>query len=67
GIWTRDVANAMRVAGRIEAGTVYINNYFNAAAQSPVGGYKQSGVGREGGAWGIEEFLEIKTISGIIG
>ena len=38
GIWTRDTAKAIRIAERIEAGTVYINNYFNAASQSPVGG-----------------------------
>ncbi|MEO1143581.1 MAG: aldehyde dehydrogenase family protein, partial [Pseudomonadota bacterium] len=42
GIWSADVAKAMRMADRIEAGTVYINNYFNAATQSPVGGFKQS-------------------------
>jgi len=40
GVWSRDVARAMRIADRIEAGTVYINNYFNPATQSPVGGYK---------------------------
>jgi len=62
GIWTRDVANAMRVAGRIEAGTVYINNYFNAAAQSPVGGYKQSGYGRENGWEGMRCFMQTKSV-----
>ena len=41
GIWTKDSTKGMIVAKKIEAGTVYINNYFNAATQSPVGGYKQ--------------------------
>ena len=62
GIWSRDVANAMRVADRIEAGTVYINNYFNAAAQSPVGGYKQSGYGRENGWEGMRCFMQTKSV-----
>ena len=62
GIWTRDVAKAMRIADRIEAGTVYINNYFNAAAQSPVGGYKQSGYGRENGLEGMRCFMQTKSV-----
>ena len=62
GIWSRDVTKAMRLADRIEAGTVYINNYFNAATQSPVGGFKQSGLGREIGPHGINEYLEVKSI-----
>ncbi len=62
GIWTRDVAKAMRMADRIEAGTVYINNYFNAATQSPVGGYKQSGFGRENGWEGMRCFLQTKSV-----
>lgn len=62
GIWTRDVAKAMRMADRIEAGTVYINNYFNAATQSPVGGYKQSGYGRENGIEGMRCFLQTKSV-----
>ena len=49
GIWISDVNKAIRMAERIEAGTVYINNYFNAATQSPVGGFKQSGYGMENG------------------
>ena len=62
GIWTRDVARAMRTADRIEAGTVYINNYFNAATQSPVGGYKQSGYGRENGFEGMRCFMQTKSV-----
>jgi aldehyde dehydrogenase (NAD+) len=62
GIWTRDVTKAMRMADRIEAGTVYINNYFNAATQSPVGGYKQSRYGRENGGEGMRCFMQTKSV-----
>ncbi len=62
GIWTRDIAKAIRMAGRIEAGTVYINNYFNAATQSPVGGYKQSGYGRENGFEGMRCYMQTKSV-----
>lgn len=62
GIWSRDTAKAMRMASRIEAGTVYINNYFNAATQSPVGGWKQSGYGRENGWEGMKGFLQTKSV-----
>ena len=62
GIWSQDVARAMRIADRIEAGTVYINNYFNAATQSPVGGYKQSGYGRENGFEGMRCFMQTKSV-----
>ena len=62
GIWSRDVTKAMRMAERIEAGTVYINNYFNAATQSPVGGFKQSGYGRENGFEGMRCFMQTKSV-----
>lgn len=62
GIWSRDVIRAMRMADRIEAGTVYINNYFNAATQSPVGGFKQSGYGRENGWEGMRCFMQTKSV-----
>ena len=62
GIWTADVALGMRMANRIEAGTVYINNYFNAATQSPVGGFKQSGYGRENGIEGMRCFMQTKSV-----
>ena len=65
-IQTDSAERARRVAGRLRAGMVQVNGASRASG-APFGGYKQSGVGREGGAWGIEEFLEIKTISGITG
>ena len=62
GIWTRNAGRAVRIADRIGAGTVYINNYFNAATQSPVGGYKQSGYGRENGIEGMRAYLQTKSV-----
>ena len=55
---------ALAVARRIRTGTFSINggNYFS--PDSPFGGYKQSGIGREMGAAGLEEFLERKTFAG---
>ena len=61
GIWTNDVNKAIRFAAKIEAGTVYINNYFNAATQSPVGGFKQSGYGRENGWEGMQCYMQTKS------
>ncbi len=62
GIWTRDTNRAMRMVDRIQAGTVYINNYFNAATQSPVGGFKQSGYGRENGFEGMRYYMQTKSV-----
>jgi len=62
GIWTGDINKAIRMAERIQAGTVYINNYFNAATQSPVGGFKQSGYGRENGFEGMRIFMQTKSV-----
>ena len=62
GVWTRDAGRAVEVAGRIRAGTVYINNYFNAAPQSPVGGFRMSGHGRENGIEGMRAFQQTKSV-----
>ena len=62
GIWTGDVTRAIRIAERIQAGTIYVNNYFNSATQSPVGGYKQSGYGRENGIEGMLSFMQTKSV-----
>jgi aldehyde dehydrogenase (NAD+) len=64
-IQTGNMGRARRVAKQLRAGMIQINGASRVSG-SPFGGYKQSGVGREGGMWGIEEFLEIKTISGIV-
>jgi acyl-CoA reductase-like NAD-dependent aldehyde dehydrogenase len=61
GVWSRDEKRAISVARRMRTGQVDINGGpFNANA--PFGGYKQSGIGRENGKYGIEEFLEYKAI-----
>ena len=64
-IQTEDKEKAKRISRQLRSGMVEINgNGFTPG--TPFGGYKQSGNGREGGAWGIEEYLEVKTISGWI-
>jgi aldehyde dehydrogenase (NAD+) len=60
-VYTSDVKRAFRVARRIRAGTFGINGY-NVEPHAPFGGFKQSGLGREGGREGIEAFTELKTI-----
>ncbi|MXN18762.1 aldehyde dehydrogenase family protein [Pseudooceanicola sp. GBMRC 2024] len=62
GIWTRDVARVHRVAARIEAGTIWVNSYKGGSHISPFGGYKQSGIGREGGIEMIHDYLQVKSI-----
>ena len=62
-VQTEDKNKARRVARRFRSGGVYINGN-SADPGTPFGGYRQSGNGREGGNWGLEEFLEVKTICG---
>ena len=62
-IQTQDAEKARRVAKQLRAGMVRING-TDFSAGAPFGGYKQSGNGREGGKWGLEDFLEVKAISG---
>lgn len=62
-IQTMDGAKANRVARRMRTGMVDMNGKARSSG-SPFGGYKQSGNGREGGEWGLEEFLEVKAIGG---
>jgi aldehyde dehydrogenase (NAD+) len=59
---TGDDEKAERVMGKLRAGQVYING-TECAYGSPFGGYKTSGLGREGGLLGLEDFLEIKAVS----
>ncbi len=62
-VQTQDHAKAIRVARQLRAGMVEMNGQSRAAG-APFGGYKQSGNGREGGMWGLEEFCEVKAVSG---
>ncbi len=61
--FTRDLARAWRVAEALEAGTVGVNDTVPATSQCPFGGMKQSGLGRELGAEGLEAYLETKHVS----
>ena len=62
-IFSSDIARAERVAARIDAGRVFINGYYNEPL-APFGGFKQSGIGREFGVFGLEAYLEPKTLIG---
>lgn len=59
---TRDLARAWRVAERLEFGLVGINEGSISAPHTPFGGMKMSGLGKEGGSWGLDEYLEVKYI-----
>jgi len=62
-VQTTDNAKARRMARRLRSGMVEMNGQMRGAG-APFGGYKQSGNGREGGVWGLEDFLEVKSVSG---
>ena len=62
-MWTQDRARAARLATRIEAGGVFVNQFSYSDPRLPFGGIKQSGYGRELGLFGIREFVNIKTVS----
>lgn len=60
--YSRDIGRIMRVAEQLEVGMVGVNTGLISTAEAPFGGVKQSGLGREGSKYGIEEFLEIKYV-----
>jgi succinate-semialdehyde dehydrogenase/glutarate-semialdehyde dehydrogenase len=62
-VYTRDLARAIRVAEALEYGIVGVNDGVPSVPYAPFGGVKQSGIGREGGPWGLEEYLETKFVS----
>lgn len=62
GIWTQSIRRAITMADRIRAGTIWVNNYRSTSVMSPFGGFKMSGMGREGGLAGIKEYLETKSV-----
>jgi aldehyde dehydrogenase (NAD+) len=62
-VQTGDPERARRISRQLRSGMVQVNGASRAPG-SPFGGYKQSGLGREGGSWGLEDFLEVKAVSG---
>ena len=63
-IWTNDLITAHRAAAAVEAGFVWTNDVSKHFLGAPFGGYKQSGKGREWGRFGLDEFLEVKAVTG---
>jgi aldehyde dehydrogenase (NAD+) len=61
-VWTRDIGRAHWMAERIKAGSVWINTYNGFDSASPFGGYKQSGFGRDLGAYALEQYTQVKSV-----
>ncbi len=61
-IWTRDIGRALRTARRVRTGTLSINTNHSIYVEAPFGGYKQSGIGRELGMYGLELYTEVKNV-----
>lgn len=62
-VYTENLSRSFRITEQLEYGIIGLNDALPSAVQVPFGGYKESGLGREGGHYGIEEFLEVKYIS----
>ncbi|MFO1465511.1 MAG: aldehyde dehydrogenase family protein [Steroidobacteraceae bacterium] len=63
GIWTRDLARAHRVAAQLEAGQIYVNEYMAGGVETPLGGFKASGYGREKGIEALRHYSHTKCIT----
>ncbi|MEM7412036.1 MAG: aldehyde dehydrogenase family protein [Myxococcota bacterium] len=63
GLWTRDISRAHRVAARLEAGQVYVNDWIAGSIEQPFGGYKQSGYGREKGIEALHHYTQLKCVT----
>jgi betaine-aldehyde dehydrogenase len=61
-VWTRDIGRALRNVNAIEAGVVWVNNHMAVGPEGPLGGFKGSGYGKEGGSAGLEEFTRVKQV-----
>jgi acyl-CoA reductase-like NAD-dependent aldehyde dehydrogenase len=62
-VWSNDVDRATAVAAELEAGTTWVNQHLKLEPDVPFGGLKQSGMGRELGMWGLEEFCDLQVLS----
>jgi aldehyde dehydrogenase (NAD+) len=62
-VWTRDIQKAHAIADSVRAGTVWVNCYNVLDTRAPFGGFKQSGIGRELGEYGLQQYTEVKTVT----
>jgi len=62
GVFTQDIDTALQLSRDIEAGTVYVNQWFGGSGATPFGGYKKSGIGREMGMYAFESHLQTKNV-----
>jgi aldehyde dehydrogenase (NAD+) len=62
-VWTQDVGKAHAIANKVRAGTVWVNCFDVFDAAAPFGGFKQSGIGRELGEYGLQQYTEVKTVT----
>ena len=62
GLWTQSLGRAHRVAAQLQAGQVYVNEYPSGGVETPFGGYKQSGIGREKGREALHHYSQLKTV-----
>ena len=62
GVWTQNLGRALRVSDALNAGTVWVNTYRAVGFNSPFGGWKRSGLGRESGIEGMLEYLQTKSV-----
>jgi len=61
-VWTRDIKKALAVSNSVRAGTVWVNCYNVLDTRAPFGGYKQSGIGRELGEYGLQQYTQVKSV-----
>lgn len=62
-VWTKDLSKAQAISNKVRAGTVWVNCYDVFDAAAPFGGFKQSGMGRELGEYGLHQYTEVKTVT----
>jgi aldehyde dehydrogenase (NAD+) len=67
GMWTRDMSRAHRVAAQLDAGQVFVNEHFAGGVETPFGGFKNSGHGREKGVEALHDYTQLKCVTMKIG
>ncbi|KSV71992.1 hypothetical protein N182_29985 [Sinorhizobium sp. GL2] len=66
-IWTKNIDKALKSMRQVQGGRMWVNTTISGGPGQPMGGFKQSGIGREGGRFGVEEYTEVKSVHITIG